>query len=203
MSELEYAAKPYSNRLGIFQVRRWYTQVQEILANETWQVSGTERPLHKIIVAAVILNPFAGRFETDLSPVVAASDVLGQAFGMRLVRALAGSDAESYGKGCIVGHAGEYEHGNMVLTTTFATPVRQALGDAGTWIPSTGKRGGFGTSLDIPLASKQELYSRSHYDTVTVTFDDAPAPDEILVAFAVATAPRVMARLGGPAAHAA
>lgn len=200
MAEQSYVPRPYVNVLGPYRIRRWYTQVQEVLTNETWQVSGTEHPLHKIVVAATLLNPFAGRYEADLSSVVEASDLLGREFGRRLVKALGGLDAESYGKACIVGQAGEYEHGNAFLTATFANPIRDALGDAKTWIPSTGKRGGPGLAIDIPLASKVELYSRSHYDTVTATFDDAPAPDEVLVAFAVATAPRVMARLGGPKA---
>lgn len=197
MSEQEYAPKPYVNTTGVFQIRRWYTNVQEVLTNKSWKVSGAEHPLHKIVVAAAILNPFAGRYEAHLSSVIEGSDVLGREFGRRLVRALGGLDSESYGKACLVGQAGEYEHGNAFLTSTFANPIRNALGDATTWIPSSGKRGGPATAIDIPLASKRELYSRSHYDTVTVTFDDAPAPDEVVIAFAVATASRVMARLGG------
>jgi hypothetical protein len=198
MSEAVYVAKPYLNTLGRFEIRRWYLHVQEVLTNESWKVSGTEHPLRKIVVAAVIRNPFAGRYEQDLAPIVEDSGMLGQEFGRRLVRALAGQDAESFGKACVVGEGGEYEHGNAFLTSVFAKPIRNAIGDATSWIPSSGKRGGPGTSIDIPLAHKAELYSRSHYDTVTAVFDDAPVSDEVVIAFAVATSPRVMARLGGP-----
>lgn len=38
---------------------------------------------------------------------------------------------------------------------------------------------------------------RSHYDTMTLTLHDAPAPREIAVIFAVATRGRLHARLGG------
>lgn len=55
------------------------------------------------------------------------------------------------------------------------------------WIASTGKRGVPGTTIDIPLAHKDALYVRSHYDTVTVNFPDGPNADEVLILFAVAT----------------
>ena len=75
--------------------------------------------------------------------------------------------------------------------------MRDALGGAKAWIPSTGKRGAPGTVIDIPLAHKDELYVRSHYDTVSTMFSDAPNADEIVIAFAFATRGRLHARLGG------
>ena len=39
MSEQEYAPKPYVNTTGVFQICRWYTNVQEVLTNEFWKVS--------------------------------------------------------------------------------------------------------------------------------------------------------------------
>jgi hypothetical protein len=69
-------------------------------------------------------------------------------------------------------------------------------------VPSTGKRAAPGTSIDIPLAHKDALYVRSHYDTITVSFTDAPAPDEVVAIFAFATRGRLHARLGGLAASA-
>jgi hypothetical protein len=51
-----------------------------------------------------------------------------------------------------------------------------------------------------PLAHKDELYVRSHYDTISAMFSDAPNPDEIVVAFAFATRGRLHSRLGGPRA---
>src|SRR5690606_27258937 len=148
-------------------------------------------------VACVLANPYAGRFSQNLDLLVKPSTQLGAEFGRRLVAALGGDKAQSYGKACIVGLDGEYEHGNALLTTAFADPVRDALGGGKAWISSTGKRGGPGTSIDVPLAHKDALYVRSHYDTMTLAFSDAPGPREIVVMFAVATRARLHARLGG------
>ena len=125
------------------------------------------------------------------------SNKLGDAFGRRLMRAANGHPISSYGKSCVVGVSGEYEHGNACLTTAFANPIRRVIGGGKAWIPSTGKVGGPGTAIDIPLAHKNALYVRSHYDTVTVSAHDAPRADEILVLFAGASRSRLHARLGG------
>ena len=75
--------------------------------------------------------------------------------------------------------------------------MRKAVGGGKAWVPSSGKRGGPGTPIDVPLAHKDALYVRSHYDTVTATFGDAPGPDEVVILFAFATRGRLHARLGG------
>ena len=69
------------------------------------------------------------------------------------------------------------------------------------WIPSTGKRGGPGITIDVPLAHKDALYVRSHYDTMSLTLQDEPMSREIAVIFCVATRGRLHARLGGLAAN--
>jgi hypothetical protein len=183
-----------------FHIRKWYLQVEDTLANESGMPADGV-PLRKIVIAAAIRNPHAGKAVQDLSDIVAASKELGIEFGRRIIAAAAdGEKVQSYGKACVVGTAGEYEHGNAFLTTAFADPVRDAVGGGKAWVPSTGKRGAPGTAIDIPLAHKDALYVRSHYDTVTVTFGDAPAPDEVVVIYAFATRGRLHARLGGLAA---
>ena len=97
----------------------------------------------------------------------------------------------------MVGIDGEYEHGNALLTNPAANPVRDAVGGGASWVPSTGKRGVPGTILDIPFGHKDALYVRSHYDTMSVSFDDAPNRDEVIVCWAFATRGRLNARLGG------
>lgn len=183
--------------LAHFNLRRWYAYGEETLANESG-AAADGRLLRKFVVGALVRNPHAGGgAPAALDAVVHHSAALGVEFGRRL-RALLGEErAASYGKACVVGMAGEYEHGNAFLTTAFADPVRDALGGGKAWISSTGKRGGPGTAIDIPLAHKDALYVRSHYDTVTVAFPDGPGPDEVLVLFAVATRGRLHARLGG------
>ncbi len=177
------------------EVRKWYSYSEETLLNESYRGDGT--PLRKHVVAAIVRNPYAGKYEQELSPFVQASETLGAEFGQRLVSALGAEAASSYGKACLVGMAGEHEHGNALLTEVFANPIRTSLGGGKSWVPSTGKRGGPGVSLDIPLAHKDALYVRSHYDTFTVSFPDGPAADEIVVAVCVATRGRLNARLGG------
>jgi hypothetical protein len=179
-----------------FQVRKWYTQIEDTLTNESGLHADGD-PLRKIVIAAVILNPFAGRSVQDLSEVVNASPALGHEFARRVRQLLGDDKVESYGKACVVGADGEYEHGNAFLTSVFADPVRDAVGGGKAWVPSTGKRGGVNTTIDIPLAHKDALYVRSHYDTVSVMFADAPNPDEVVIAFAFASRGRLHARLGG------
>jgi hypothetical protein len=179
-----------------YHIRKWYSLVEDTLAGESGAVDDLG-PLRRVVVAAAIRNPYAGAFSEDLSRIVADSARLGEEFGRRLVASLGGLAAQSYGKSALVGTSGELEHGNAFLTTAFADPVRRALGGGKAWISSTGKRAAIGGSIDVPLASKDALYVRSHYDTVTVSFPDAPAPDEVVVIFAVATRGRICARLGG------
>jgi len=179
-----------------YRIRRWQTFGEEILLGETGRGADGE-PLHKFGLACVLENPYAGRFSSDLSLLIDESADLGREFGRRLSALSGGRPVESCGKACIVGVEGEYEHGNALLTTAFADPVREALGGGKAWISSTGKRGGPGTSIDVPLAHKDALYVRSHYDTMTITLADAPAPREIAVLFCTATRGRLHARLGG------
>ncbi len=185
-----------NSNFGPYRIRKWYLQIDDTLATETGEPADGE-PLRKIVIAAALHNPYAGRFERDLSGYVEPSGMLGEEFGRRIIAAAGGQPLESYGKACVVGADGEYEHGNALLTTIFAEPVRAALGGGKAWVPSTGKRGGPGTVIDIPLAHKDALYVRSHYDSVTALFGDAPNRDEVLIAFAFATRGRLHARLGG------
>ena len=54
-----------------------------------------------------------------------------------------------------------------------------------------------GETIDIPLAYKDALYVRSHYDGITIKLPDAPLPDEIAVICAMANRGRLNARVGG------
>ena len=179
-----------------YHIRKWYLQIEDTLAGETGQAADGA-PLRKVVIAAALHNPYAGRYEQDLSAFIEPSPLLGAEFGRRIREAAAGQPVESYGKACLVGVDGEYEHGNALLTNPAANPIRDALGGGKSWVPSTGKRGGPGTIIDIPLAHKDALYVRSHYDTVSATFNDGPNRDEIILIWAFATRGRLNARLGG------
>jgi hypothetical protein len=181
---------------GPYHVRKWFTHVEDVLATETGQAADGPA-VRRVVVAAAVRNPYAGRFGEDLSDIVAKSDELGREVGRRAVEAAGGEPIQSYGKACVVGTLGEYEHGNAFLTQVFADPVREAVGGGKSWVPSTGKVGAAGAVIDIPLAHKDALYVRSNYDTISIGFGDAPRPDEVVIAFAFASRGRLHARLGG------
>ncbi len=177
-------------------IRKWFEFREETLALETGKLADGA-PVVKLVLAAAVANPHAGQFVENFDSVIQHSSSLGREFGHRFREMLGDALVQSYGKAALVGVNGEYEHGNAFLTSEFADPVRAALGGGKAWIPSTGKRAGPGATIDIPLAHKDALYVRSHYDTISVSFTDAPGPDEVLIAVAVATRGRLHARLGG------
>ncbi len=177
-------------------VRKWFEFFEETITNETGKTAEHE-PIRKFAVGVVIINPYAGKFSQNLKLLIEPSEQLGIAFGERLIRASNGYPIVSYGKSCIIGLNGEYEHGNACLTTVFADPLRKVIGGGVAWIPSTGKIGLPGTEIDIPLAHKDAIYVRSHYDTYTVSVNDAPKQNELFIVFAGASRGRLHARLGG------
>ena len=187
---------PREANFGTFHIRKWFSQIEEIAAGETG-APADGAPILKYLIGACIHNPYAGKYEADLGAWIEASPALGVEIGRRLQVLTGGIPIESYGKAIMVGLDGEYEHGNALLTNPAANPVRDAVGGGKSWVPSTGKRGVPGTILDIPLAHKDALYVRSHYDTMSVSFDDAPNRDEVIVCWAFATRGRLNARLGG------
>ncbi|MEZ5925308.1 MAG: amino acid synthesis family protein [Hyphomicrobiaceae bacterium] len=156
------------------------------------------RPYRQGAVLTVIHNPFAGRYVQDIQPFMKDLEPLGLMMAERLVAALGGRPAEieAYGKGAIVGEAGELEHGAL-WHAPGGYGMRKVLGDTKAIVPSTKKVGGPGTRLDMPLAHVNAAYVRSHFGTLEVGLADAPRADEIVYALAMATGPRVHARSGG------
>ena len=157
-----------------------------------------DRPLVKVAVVVILNNPFAGKpFTEDLSPLIAPSATLGSAMAAVAVAAMGGAPIESYGKGAVVGLNGEQEHGIALITTPFGDALRAGIGGGQAWISSFSKRAAPGTVIDVPLAHKDALYVRSHYDGISVHLPDAPLPDEIAILAAFASRGRLNARLGG------
>jgi hypothetical protein len=154
-------------------------------------------PLLRVVVTAVIENPYVDRYVADLSPLVEASRELGERMAQQAVKALGGTAVQSYGKAGLVGVRGEQEHANALLTTTFANPFRAAIGGAAAWISSVTKVGGPGTPIDVPLNCIDDVYVRSHYDAISLCLPDTPMPDEIALIFCLASGGRLNARVGG------
>ncbi|RST85038.1 amino acid synthesis family protein [Aquibium carbonis] len=176
-----------------YAVRGWYSVVHEVLHDG----GKPGEPLIKAAVGVVIRNPFAGKFVADLAELMKPSPAIGHALGARAAALLRGRPVESYGKGGIAGTSGEQEHVVACITTAFGDPLREQVGGGKAWISSASKVAAAGTAIDIPLAHKDELYIRSHYDAVTFSVPDGPRPDELLICVAVATGSRVHQRVGG------
>jgi len=156
-------------------------------------------PTRRAAAAAVIENPFAGRYVEDLAELMEIGEELGALLAERAVAALGipGPSAESYGKAAAVGENGELEHAAAILHPKLGTPVRKALGKGAALIPSSKKRGGPGVALDIPLGHKDAAFVRSHFDGMEIRVNDAPRANEILVAVAVTDSGRPLPRVGG------
>jgi len=156
-------------------------------------------PTRRAAAAAVIENPFAGKYVEDLTELMEIGEELGALLTERAVTALGipGASAESYGKAAAVGENGELEHAAAILHPKLGTPVRKALGKGAALIPSSKKRGGPGVALDIPLGHKDAAFVRSHFDGMEIRVNDAPRANEILVAIAVTDSGRPLPRVGG------
>jgi hypothetical protein len=180
------------------EIRKIRTVVEEV-HSDGGQTDG--EPLRKAAVAVVVKNPYAGRpYSEDLSELIEPSAELGTLIGDRVTAAVGGT-VESHGKAVLVGLGGEQEHGNAIKTTTWGNPFREAFGGGRAWLPSTTKRCAAGAQVDVPLCFKDEIWVRSHYDTITMFIPDAPEPDEIVMIGAVASRGRLNARLGGKTAE--
>ena len=167
---------------------------------ETHHDGGTvlTRPVAKAVVGAVIANPFAGRYVADIQPMMKALEPLAVDLAERVMRLLnaKGSDLEAYGKGAIVGLAGELEHAALWHQPS-GFGIRHAMGGAKSIVPSTVKVAAAGTRIDIPLHHVTAAYVRSHFDAIEFCVPDGPKPDEIVFIVAASIGGRPHARVGG------
>lgn len=159
------------------------------------------RPYRRGAIAAVIKNPFAGRYVDEIQPFMEDLKPLGLDLATRLVTALGGDAAaiEGYGKGAIIGTAGETEHGAL-WHAPGGYAMRDVLGGAKAIVPSSKKVGGPGTALDVPITHIDASYVRSHFDSIEVSVPDGPRADELIYILVMTTGARVHNRAGGLAA---
>jgi hypothetical protein len=177
------------------QVRKRVVIVEEIF-HEGGPVAA--RPLRRCAALAVIHNPYAGRYAQEIAGFMEDLKPLGLEMAKSLVAALGGNlkVVEGYGKGAIVGQAGELEHGAL-WHVPGGYGMREVLGGAKAIVASSKKVGGPGTRLDVPITHINASYVRSHFDSMEVGIADAPRADEILLALVMTTGARVHARVGG------
>ena len=175
-------------------VRKVVTTVEEI-----WHEGGprAKSPHLRGAIAVILKNPYAGRYIKDIVPMMEALKPLGLEMAKRLIAALGGANRiEAYGKGAIVGAAGELEHGAL-WHVPGGYAMRELLDNTPAIVPSAKKVGALGARIDIPIHHRQAAYVRSHFDAMEVGVPDAPRPDEIVYILAMTTGPRVHARVGG------
>ena len=178
------------------EIRKFVTIVEE-----TAQEAGKsiEPATRKAAAIAVIKNPFAGKYVEDLTELMDIGAELGTILGDRAREALgiAPEQCEGYGKAVIVGTDGEMEHAAAIMHPKLGAPFRKALGRGLALIPSIKKRGPAGCTIDVPLNHKDAAFIRSHFDGMTVSVQDAPFADELLVALVVTDSGRPLPRIGG------
>lgn len=180
--------------MSLLDVRKVVVQLEETTREAGQKV---EPPARKVVAAAVIANPFAGRYVDDLTPLYALGAEVAELLAGRAVDALAvGPDAvTAYGKGAIVGSDGELEHAAAILHPKFGAPVRAAVGHGDAIIPSTKKLGGPGSTIVMPVTNKDDIWSFDEMDAAELTVPDSPRSDEILVCLALAVGGRPLHRI--------
>ncbi len=149
----------------------------------------------RVAAMATFANPAAGRYVADVAPLADLGLAFGEALAATAVAMLAGPPV-AYGKAAIVGVNGEVEHAAGVLHPKLGKPMRAACGGGEVLIPSVAKVAAAGTSVDVPLAHKDEIWSFNELDTMTVMVADAPRPDEILAIMLFSDGGRPSPRIG-------
>ena len=179
-------------------VRKSFITIDEIF-HEGGPPSTT--PLRRGAVGSVITNPYAGRYVEQIIDFIDDLRPLGLHMAKELLKALGGdaSVVEGYGKGAIVGEAGELEHGAL-WHAPGGYSMRDQLPASKAIVPSTKKVGGPGTLLDVPVTHSNASYVRSHFDAMEVGLCDAPRAHEMLVILVMTTGARIHNRAGGLAA---
>lgn len=177
------------------EIRKIVTYEEEVLVEGFRSV---ETPWRLFAVAAVVRNPWAGRFVEDLKPEIRAyGPILGEMMTDRMI-ALAGTGAaiEAYGKAAVVGLDGEIEHASgLIHTLRFGNHYRQAV-EAKSYLAFTNTRGPANAPIMVPLMDKNDAGRRSHYLTIQFAISDAPRADEVIVVLGAATSGRPHHRIG-------
>ncbi len=178
------------------QIRKILMVVEETHADGMTRL---DTPTRKSAAAAVFTNPFASKYQEDLSLLIQWSEELGELLTKKAVAALglAPNDVHSYGKGAIVGTDGELEHCAAIMHPALGKPMRANVGGGKALIPSAKKLGYPGVAIDVPLGYKDAAFVRSHFDAMEVRVPDAPRDDELILVVVVTDSGRPAARVGG------
>ena len=170
-----------------------------VLHKETIEREGggtsPDGPVTRVAGIAVVANPHAGGFVEDLSDLFELGAALGERLMAEMTPLLPGP-AVSYGKAAIVGTSGDLEHAHAMLHPMLGKAMREPIGGGKALIPSAAKVAAAGATVDIPLGHKDDAWSFDHFDAMSVAVSDAPRPDEIMMAIAIADGGRPVPRVG-------
>ncbi|HVY58844.1 MAG TPA: amino acid synthesis family protein [Xanthobacteraceae bacterium] len=153
------------------------------------------KPVSRVAACAVIDNPLAGRAQDDIGELVGIGEELGQLLADEALQALGGAAVVSYGKAAIVGTDGDIEHAAAILHPRMGRPMRGAIGGGKAIIPSNVKVAAPGTSIDVPLGDRDDVWRFDTIDTITIAVPDAPRPREIVVVVALSDSGRPRPRV--------
>lgn len=183
----EYEMKPEIRKIVSFEEETFIEGFKE-----------AQTPVRMFAVAAVIKNPWAGRYVEDLRPeVLAYGPVLGQILTDKISEMAGGAlNIEAFGKAAVVGMNGEIEHASALIHTLhFGNIFREAV-QAKSFLSFTNTRGPANAPIMIPMMDKNDGGRRSHYLTLQFNISDAPGPDEVVVVLGGATGGRPHHRIG-------
>lgn len=170
---------------------------QDILSEGGRDVSS---PTRRVAACGVLRNPFAGQPPIDdFSELVDISVEAGEILTRRALDALGEIKPRGYGKGVIVGSAGDLEHGAAMIHVRVGLPMRRLAGGGPALIPGNAKVGGMATSLDIIFGGMEDGWDYDAMDAMTVSVPDAPKADEILLVIGFLGGTRPNARIDGNA----
>ena len=158
--------------------------------------AAASRPVTRVAALAVIANPFAGRFVANLEPLWLIGAKLGEhahaGAGGAAGRAAPSPTARARSSACTA----RWSTAAPASIRCSGGRCATAIGGGKAVIPSNVKVAAAGAALDLPLGHKDDPWSFAHFDTMTVTVADAPRPDEIVVALALADGGRLNNRCG-------
>jgi hypothetical protein len=171
-----------------------------VVAQEIFSEGGRElaSPCKRVAACGVLRNPNAGQAAIDdFSGLVDLSVAAGEVLTAHALNALRPLKPRGYGKGVIVGTAGDLEHGASMIHVRIGLAMRKGAAGGPALIPGNAKVGGPGTPIDIIFGGIEDSWDYDAMDTMTVSVADAPKPDEILLVVAFLGGTRPNARIKG------
>jgi hypothetical protein len=175
---------------------RQITVVSQDVLSEGGRALAT--PCRRVAACGVLANPHAGGPPLDdFAGLVDLSVRAGGVLTERALAALAPITPRGYGKGALVGTAGDLEHGASMIHVRLGLAMRQGAGGGPALIPGNAKVGAAGSPIDIIFGGLDDAWDYDAMDSMTVAVPDAPRPDEILLVVAFLGGTRPNARIKG------